>query len=348
MSHLQTLVALIVLTGEPKVPDFQWKQLADLNDPRGFAGQFVGVSNGRLLLYGGTNFPDKPVWDGGAKGWYRDVFVLDDLGAQWKKLGPLPGERAVGYGVSLPYEDGFLCIGGADAEKHVTDCFVISYDGRELKTRDLPKLPRACAYLSGAQVGDVIYVAGGIDKPDAVKTMRTFWALDLKHLDAGWKELEPWPGLPRMLAVAASHDGAFYLMSGVDLFPDALGKPMRIYHRDAFRYRPGEGWTKLADVPTPIVAAPNPVMVVDGTIAIFGGDEGRLLGFKPMEKHPGFPKTFWTYDIAADAWKNIGVPPFIPVAVPLVKWKDGYVAASGEVRPAVRSREVWYVRPAGK
>ena len=29
----------------------------------------------------------------------------------------------------------------------------------------------------------------------------------------------------------------------------------------------------------------------------------------------------------------------------LVKWKDGYVAASGEIRPAVRSREAWYVKP---
>jgi N-acetylneuraminic acid mutarotase len=331
--------------GAEPMSDLTWRRLADLNDPRGFAGQFVGTSNGRLLLYGGTNFPDKPVWDGGAKGWYRDVFVLDDLDAPWQKIGPLPGERAVGYGVSLPHEEGFLCIGGADDKRHVTDVFVLSYDGRELKTRDLPQLPRPCAYMNGGQIGDVIYLAGGIDKPDAVKTMRAFWSLDLKNLDAGWRELEPWPGLPRMLAVSAVHDGAFYLMSGVDLFPDAQGKPMRIYHRDSFRYKPGEGWTKLADAPTPIVAAPSPAMTSGDRIVVFGGDEGRLLGFKPMEKHPGFPKTVWSYDVRRDTWQMIGEPKFIPVAVPLVKWNDGYVAASGEIRPAVRSRETWWVKP---
>jgi N-acetylneuraminic acid mutarotase len=279
------------------------------------------------------------------KGWYRDVFVLDDLDAQWKKIGPPPGERAVGYGVSLPYEDGFLCIGGADATKHVTDVFLLTYDGQELKTRDLPKLPEPCAYMNGGQIGDTIYLAGGIDKPDAVGTMRVFWSLDLKNLDAGWQELEPWPGRPRMLAVSAVHDGAFYYMSGVDLFPDAGGKPMRIYHRDSYRFKPGEGWTKLADIPTPIVAAPSPAMTAGDRIIVYGGDEGRLLGFKPMEKHPGFPKTIWAYDVKQNAWQMIGQPPFIPVAVPLVKWKGGYVAASGEIRPAVRSREAWWVKP---
>lgn len=351
MSHAQMMLACaavlcgsVAISAEP-TGDLTWRKLADLNDPRGFAGQFVGVSNGKLLLYGGTNFPDKPVWDGGVKGWYRDVFVLDDLDAEWKKVGPLPGERAVGYGVSLPYEDGFLCIGGADDVKHVTDVFVLTYDGKELKTRELPKLPKPCAYMNGGRIGDTVYLAGGIDKPDAVKTMRTFWSLDLKNLDAGWQELEPWPGLPRMLAVSAVHDGKFYLMSGVDLFPDAAGKPMRIYHRDSYRYEPGKGWTTLADAPTPIVAAPSPSMTAGDRIIVFGGDEGRLLGFKPMEKHPGFPKTIWTYDVKNDSWTNIGEPPFIPVAVPLVKWKDGYVAASGEIRPAVRSRETWWVRP---
>lgn len=322
-----------------------WRKLADLNDPRGFAGQFVGVSGGRLLLYGGTNFPDKPVWEGGAKSWYTDVFALDDLDAKWKKVGPLAGERATGYGVSLPVDDGFVCIGGANAKKHYADVFVLSYDGQGLKTRDLPKLPRACGYLSGGKIGGTIYVAGGIDKPDAVKTMHTFWSLDLEHLDEGWKELEPWPGQPRMLAVSAVHDGAFYLMSGVDLFPDALGKPMRIYHRDAYRYEPDKGWTKLADAPTPIVAAPCPAMSAGDRIIIFGGDEGRLIGFKPMDQHPGFPRTVWTYDVKQNAWQNGGEQPY-PIAVtPLVPWKEGYVAASGEIRPAVRSQEVWYVVP---
>jgi N-acetylneuraminic acid mutarotase len=245
----------------------------------------------------------------------------------------------------VPYEDDFLCIGGADAERHYDDVFALSYDGKELSTRELPKLPKVCAYSSGARVGDTVYVAGGIETPTAVKTMRTFWALDLKNVETGWKELPTWPGPPRMLALAAAHDGAFYLMSGVDLFPDAIGKAMRIYLRDAYRYTPSGGWTKLADMPRASVATPSPAMTDGDRIIVFGGDGGRALGYQPPEKHPGFPHDHFAYDVPSNTWRNLGEQPY-PIAVtPLVKWKEGYVAASGEIRPAVRSVQTWFVKP---
>jgi N-acetylneuraminate epimerase len=349
MSHLQTPSAIVVLllatTLPAAEPTLAWKQLADINDPHGFAGQFVGVSRERLLLYGGTNFPGKKVWEGGTKAWYRDVFVLDDLDAKWRKLGPLPGERAVGYGVNVPYEQDFLCIGGADAARHYTDVFALACDGDKLTTLDLPPLPRPCAYSCGARIGDTVYVAGGIETPDAVRTLRTFWSLDLKNLAAGWQERPTWPGSPRMLALAAVHGGAFYLMSGVDLFPDANGKPMRIYLRDAYRYTPSDGWTKLADPPRAIVAAPSPAMTVGDDLVVFGGDHGRYLGFKPPQNHPGFPHDLFAYEVRTNRWRALGEQPY-PIAVtPLVEWKGGYIAASGELRPAVRSTAAWFVRP---
>ena len=326
----------------------EWQRLPDLNDPRGFAGQFVGTINNKLVLVGGTNFPDKPVWDGGIKGWYHDAYVLEAPNSEWRKIGKLPETRAVGYGVSISTDAGLLCIGGADATKHLTDVFLLTLDGDELKTRDLPLLPSPCAYLSGAQIGNTVYVAGGIAKPDAVRTMRTFWSLDVKNLDAGWQVLEPWPGNGRMLAVTAAVDGSFYLSGGCDLHPGPDGKPMRAYQNDSYRYTPGKGWTKIATAPTGIVAAPTPAVVEGKQIIVFGGDDGSRLGHKPPQDHPGFPKNVYTYDTAADQWQRIGAAPFVPVATPVVKWHGGYVVASGEIRPAVRSREVWMLKvPAG-
>jgi len=98
-----------------KSGDLTWKQLASLEGTQGFAGQFVGISNGRLLLYGGTNFPDKPIWDGGAKRWYRDVYVLDEPNAKWRKVGALDDRRPSGYGVSLTTPHGIVCLGGPHA-----------------------------------------------------------------------------------------------------------------------------------------------------------------------------------------------------------------------------------------
>ena len=321
-----------------------WQRLPDLNDPRGFAGQFVGTFNSKLVLLGGTNFPDKPVWDGGIKGWYHDAYVLDAPQSTWRKIGKLPETRAVGYGVSISTEEGLLCIGGADATKHLTDVFYLTLDGDELKTRDLPPLPSPCAYLSGAQIGSTVYVAGGIAKPDAVRTMRTFWSLDLKNLDAGWQVLEPWPGNGRMLAVTAAVDGSFYLSGGCDLHSGPDGKPMRAYQNDSFRYTSGRGWTKIATAPTGIVAAPVPAVVEGKQIIVFGGDDGSRLGHKPPQDHPGFPKNVYQYDTTTDHWERIGAAPFVPVATPVVKWHGGWVVASGEIRPAVRSREVWMLK----
>jgi len=322
----------------------QWDRLPDLNDPRGFAGQFVGTFNSKLVLLGGTNFPDKPVWDGGIKGWYHDAYVLDAPQSTWRKIGKLPETRAVGYGISISTEEGLLCIGGADATKHLTDAFYLTLDGDELKTRDLPPLPSPCAYLSGAQIGSTVYVAGGIAKPDAVRTMRTFWSLDLKNLDAGWQVLEPWPGNGRMLAVTAAVDGSFYLSGGCDLHSGPDGKPMRAYQNDSFRYTPGRGWTKIATAPTGIVAAPVPAVVEGKKIIVFGGDDGSRLGHKPPQDHPGFPKNVYQYDTTTDHWERIGAAPFVPVATPVVNWHGGWVVASGEIRPAVRSREVWMLK----
>lgn len=323
----------------------QWKQLASLPDERGFAGQFVGMSQNRLLLYGGTNFPGKPVWEGGVKKWYRDVFALDDLDAEWKKIGELPGERAVGYGVALSGGDGILCLGGADDKRHHADCFLLNYDGTKLTTTDLPPLPQTCAYMCGAKFGYKVYVAGGLEKPDSQRTMKTFWCLDLERPSQGWQALPTWPGPPRQLAVAAMLGGSFYLMSGCDLYPGPDATPLRQYLRDMYRYDPGsQKWTKLADVPTSVVAAPSPAMSFGDRIVVFGGDDSTTLGFRPPEKHPGFPRNLWSYDVERDRWTRVGEPQFIPVAVPLVEWKRGWVAASGEIRPAVRSREVWYLR----
>ncbi|MBL9090555.1 MAG: exo-alpha-sialidase [Planctomycetaceae bacterium] len=322
----------------------EWQRLPDLNDPQGFAGQFVGTINNKLVLYGGTNFPGKKVWEGGTKVWYHDAFVLDDPQSEWRKIGKLPDSRAVGYGVSISTDEGLLCIGGATATEHLTDVFLLGLDGDQLTTRDLPKLPAPNAYMSGAQIGSVIYVAGGLAKPDDVRTMRTFWSLDLKNLDAGWQVLEPWPGNGRMLAVTAAVDGKFYLSGGTDLWIGPEGKSIRAYQNDSFCYTPGEGWKKIASAPTGIVAAPTPA-VVDGTkIIVFGGDDGSRLGHKPPQDHPGFPKSVYMYDTAADKWDRIGQAPFVPVATPIVKWHGGYVTASGEIRPAVRSREVWMLR----
>ncbi len=327
---------------QPASTKLTWKPLPSLPDKHGFAGPFVGVSNGALIVAGGANFPDKPVWDGGKKVWHRTVFVLEKPSGEWKTGFQLP--RALGYGVSVTTLKGLLCIGGSDAERHYADAFLLEWKRGNIKITEFPSLPVPLANAAGAIVGSIVYVAGGTTSPTATTTERAFYSLDISKPDAAWQTLDPWPGTGRMLSVAAATKDSFYLLSGADLSAAPDGGPKRTYLTDAFRYEQGKGWTKIADLPKPILAAPSPAAIDNKDIVVFGGDDGSKVGFKPVEKHPGFSHTIFSFDMRQNQWSEIGDAPVSRVTTTMTKWRGGWVVASGEVRPGVRSPEVWFLK----
>ena len=318
-----------------------WNELPALPDSHGCAGPFAGSHNGSLLVAGGANFPDKKPWEGGTKLWYDTVFALSKPDAQWKMVGKLP--RPMGYGVSLSTESGIVCIGGSDLNQHYSDCFILSLDQDQFKIEMLPSLPKPCANFCGALIGNTIYVAGGIETPTATTALKTFWSLDLSIPRSEWRELEPWPGPPRMLAVAAVLGNAFYLASGTELTGNEEGKPVRRYLQDAYCYRPIKGWKRVSDMPRPAVAAPTPAPNIGSSMfLVISGDDGTKVDFKPLDAHPGFPKSVLAYNTITDTWKEFGNVPLGQVTTPIVEWNNGFVIPSGEIRPGVRTPTIWF------
>ncbi len=215
------LLLLIMITGAGSISNLhaeadtlQWTKLPNLPDREGFAAMFAGVQDGTLIVAGGANFPDKRPWEGGTKIWYDIVFALEQPGGTWKNIGKLP--RPLGYGVTVSTKDGLICVGGSDASGHHADVFKLSWAEGSLTTAPLPSLPKPCANMCGALLGNTIYVAGGIETPTATTALKNFWALDLNNLKAGWRELAPWPGPARMLATAGVQDGSFFSSAGQD------------------------------------------------------------------------------------------------------------------------------------
>lgn len=95
-------------------------------DPSGYAGAFARVGGRALLMTGGSNFPrDRGPWDGDVKRWSDQMWALEEPGGEWRRAGRLP--RPIGYGVALTLADGLLCVGGADAERHHDDVFLLAY-----------------------------------------------------------------------------------------------------------------------------------------------------------------------------------------------------------------------------
>lgn len=335
-------VCLIALCAWAEEPAWQWSQLAPLPDAEGVAGAFAGVSNGALIVAGGANFPRDKWAAAPPKIWHGAASVLEKPDGEWRGGFKLP--HALAYGVSITTRDGVVCAGGSDSTRHFAEVFWLRWSDGKLTSKALPPLPRPCANACGALVDETIYVAGGVESPTAMTALKMFWALDLQALDRGWQTLPPWPGRERTLAMAATVDGSFCLIGGASLHADEAGKPVRDFLRDCFRFTPGRGWERLADLPHAVAAAPSPAPVIDGRVLILSGDDGANVTFEPLVKHPGFPREVLAYDIARNTWSTAGAAPFSRATTPVVKWAGGFVMPSGEVRPRERSSEVWLLR----
>lgn len=320
----------------------EWTQLPTLPNTPGVASPFVGTSGDVLLVAGGANFPDAPPWKNGTKVWHDDVYALIDQ--EWRIVGKLP--KPMAYGISFQTSRGFLCVGGSNAENHLTDVFLMRFVAGQIELDSLPDLPVPIANACGVRRGSTVYVAGGTESPASTQASSGFYSLDLSAEKPQWKKLSDVPGPGRMLSVAAADEKSIFVFSGASLAPGDDGKPVRSYLRDSWHFDLARSvWERRADLPFAAVAAPSPAAVTkSGKIVILGGDDGSHVGFKPPEQHPGFSKTALVYDPAADRWASEVALNISRVTVPLLETPDGYILASGEVRPGIRSPEVWRLR----
>jgi N-acetylneuraminate epimerase len=331
-------LASLVRGAEP----LDWQQLAPLPEPLGVAAPFAGGHGEVLLVAGGANFPHGLPWEGGKKVWHDRVWVLEKPNGTWRAAGRLP--RPLAYGVSVSTPGGVVCVGGSDAGRHYADVFRLSWTEGALTTEPLPPLPIALAGACGALAGGTLVVACGSETPGEQSATNRAFAIDLCAAAPAWRELPPLPGRPRFLAASAAADGRWFVLGGAALAPDASGTLARVPLREAWSYHPEQGWRQLADLPRPAVAAPSPAPWVNGRFWLISGDDGTRTGVAPAENHPGFPKTILAYDPARDHWTEAGATPAPRVTVPCVEWAGRFVIPSGEVRPGVRSPEIWTFR----
>jgi N-acetylneuraminic acid mutarotase len=354
------LFMAILTSAQKKQADFKWGQLPAIPDEHGFAGSFAGISNGALIVAGGANFPDGGApWTGSKKAWTDKIFVLEKPTGKWKLAATLP--QPLGYGISISHHNKLICVGGSNAGGHVATVFAMSYLNGQVEIEHWPNLPEALANSCGAVVGHTLYIADGLLVPDAKSTASVFLSMDLDSDNPYWKELQTWPGPPRMLSVAGSLNGKFYLFSGTDL-EDKAGATHRKYLTDAYCYTPGKGWKKLADLPRPVVAAAGPAVAYhNNQLLIFGGDDGVLADNAATlkEKHPGFSDDILSYNTTTNKWASAGKiktnklsdaagnpnkSHWAPVTTTSVLWQGALVIPGGEVRPAVRTSRVLTVK----
>ena len=120
----------------------------DKDMPRAVSGHFAGIQNGKLVTWGGCNFPDVPCADGGQKVFYPKA-----------------------YGASVTVPEGTVYIGGMSPLpapplgecRSDDECFIkLEYSPKGGAERGLlPSLPKGLDNFAACYGTDRIFVAGG-------------------------------------------------------------------------------------------------------------------------------------------------------------------------------------------
>ena len=332
--------------------EFVWKVLAPLPDDRGRAGGFAGVSHGAMIFAGGVNCLDAPR-AGGTEVFHDSIFVLRQPEGRWTRLERrLP--RPLAHGASVTHDDKLICIGGDDGKKVHGDVVSLQWKDNRVVIEQLPPLPRPCTFCCGGLIGDEVYVAGGVDQLPgrAEEALNTFWVLNLKDSEAGWKELTPWPGPERTGAVSAVLDEKLYIVSGLRIEgtpADAAKKTSRVL-TDGYRYSPPRAgqpgrWERIADLLREAAAAASPAPAIGQQhFLVIGGMDNTAAR---SGEHAPRPTHCLAYHAITDTWTPMGAFPdeeTAPVDLPAVQWGDAWVILGGQTRPGAQSPKVISVK----
>ena len=331
-------------------PLFQWSDLPALPAPAP-GGSFGGIVENKITLAGGSHFPE-PAWQN-EKIWSDRIISLDlssDTPAWSEESLTLP--EPIGYGASVSLPDGsLLLVGGSDGTQHKVNCWFLTATSAGLHLHEAPSLPTPLACMSAVLVGSHVYLVGGIETPDSIRTSARVMSLDWSDPKAEWNEVVPIPDQSggRMLCSVASHGGNLYVFGGCRLVPSSSGSASRIYLDDVWKYVPGEEssgfWSSLREMPRPAAASPVPAPTIGASfIVIAGGDDGSNVEniARLQERHPGFTTDFLAYHVITDEWTvRPGFPGSPVLTNPMVQWNDLFIFPGGEIRPRNRSGEVY-------
>ena len=336
--HYAAMCCIVLACVSPAQAQISWKAATPLPAPLGYAGMYAAGCGGWLLAAGGTNFPDRPPYEGGTKFWSSTIYGSVDIHGSWKIVGNLP--RPAAYGVFASYRGDLICAGGSDSAAHFADCYRVHMHGGSAVVTPLPSLPFPIANGCGALIGSRLYVVGGQLTPDTASALNSVYVIDLAAKNPKWAAVQPLPGSPRILAQAAVFEGNLYVIGGAALIPGKEGKPTRIYLNDAYRLEKDASWTRISDLPCARAAAPSPIPPELGQVITFSGDRGDQAAADPRT-HRGFDPQGYRYDPRVNRWEPVEGAPFAAVTAPVAWFKGHALIISGERRPGVRSPEVW-------
>lgn len=339
-----------------------WSQLPPVAAGDGYglgvSAPFMGIVEERIVVAGGCNFPGMPASQGGVKRYYADIYTLDSGARGWLPTGVLP--QPLAYGACASATEGIVCAGGTDSSgRSVRDAFLLTGKG----VVPLAPMPEALDNCAGAFLDGHFYVAGA----------RAFYIYDFTT--GLWQPGPLWPGAERRVQpVLVAQAGRVWLFGGYDPAGPEFVTP------GGYAFNPEmNDWETVAG---PVDSAGGPLLAAGGTGVAWGGDSivcfggvnaavftealqrGRALAAEPendslraahrayMEHDPAwyrFNDRVLVYNTTTARWSVSSVPApqsaRAGAATVSLPGGEGVVLFNGELKPGVRTPEVWRWRP---
>jgi hypothetical protein len=223
--------------------------------------------------------------------------------------------------------------GGASAEGHRADVWLVGLDGKVTRFAESMARPRAYAGFTSAN-GHLI-VIGGIARPEDTAAIATLTSLDLDDPDKPWRTTDADPSYGRIIPLVGSGLGKLVWGGGCSL-SEKDGKPFRSYHENLAFQSSLDAGNRFHGLPHALAGAAGPGVATATHLFFVGGDDGTQYG-QPYETHTGLARRILVMDLETFEVTDLGEWPH-PVAVaPLLRLGDDLVTVSGEVRPGVRT-----------
>lgn len=351
--------------------NFQWSITGSLpnnsngSPSLGLAGSVIGISHDRLLIGGGSNFPNGAPWDGGKKVYYDEVYVFKKEGdsiINIKEGLHLP--NALAYSANCTTSKGIIAAGGENKNGAVNKVLLISWNktAQNIDIQYLPNLPQPLTNGMITVNKNVLYFAGG---ENAKEVSDQFYALDLNDTSKGWKIL---PALEKPITDAVLYtqfdgkDTCIYLAGGRKRNKDSTSD----LYKEVYQFNlKTKQWSQKASLPYAL-SAQTGIAWGDSSLLVFSGDEGKtfhqtevllmqiarekdpykkqqLMARKDIlqKSHPGYNGNVLSYNTYTDKWKKIDSIPFPgQVTTTALKWDNEIVIPCGEIRAGVRTPEI--------
>lgn len=339
---------------------------------KGVSASYAALIDGKLIVAGGANFPDKLGFEGGSKVFYDEIMLFDEVQNVWRQIGKLPQKSA--YGVSVPVSDGTLWIGGNTANESLPNCYKVTLAKNDsLKLVPFVSLPATMDNLYGCSINDVIFVGGGVENGNPSNSL---YCINAKT-DTAWTKLPNFPGNPRVQPVMAAIEKegkTFVYLLGGFFGGNATEKPAMA--TDVLRYDVlSQKWKKVSEQIDPETQKPfslggatamafddryilclggvNHAVFLDAITTLYNiGNDNATSVEEKKQKNLDFSKNYMTQpieyykfnaecrvlDTETNVWTTINTTQDVARAgATLVYNGKDFYAVQGELKPGVRS-----------